>query len=200
MSQETINKISKEMTIADILNVDPSKTKLISEILIDFGIHCVGCHANAFETLEEGVLGHGYSENELNTLVENLNKLLSGEKVETINKETKVPSNFSVKLTTNALNKVKEIMKKEGKENEILRASVLSGGCSGYTYDLEVVPNAEKSDIKLKQEDVNIAIERDSTEFLNGTEIDFIDTLNESGFKFNNPNSSKECGCGKSFS
>ena len=52
----------------------------------------------------------------------------------------------------------------------------------------------------MKQEGLEIAIDVESTEFLSGTIIDFIDTLNESGFKFNNPNSSKECGCGKSFS
>ena len=57
-----------------------------------------------------------------------------------------------------------------------------------------------KEDLKFKQEDLQISVERDSLEYLNNTEIDFLDSLKESGFKFNNPNASKECGCGKSFS
>jgi len=187
-------KITKEMPIAEILDSFPDKAMLISEILLDFGIHCVGCGASSFETLEEGVLGHGYSEEELDKLVSDLN--------EAISKETKVIEikDFSLTLTQNAIKKLKEIMKSEGKESSYLRASVLSGGCSGYTYDLELVDNKAKGDIQIDQDGVSILVSNESAEYLSGTKIDFIDTLNESGFKFLNPNATKECGCGKSFS
>ena len=191
--------IHKDMTISDVLANNPDKTYLLSEILTEFGIHCVGCSASAFETLEEGVLGHGFSEEQLTKLVNDLNKAVSGE-MKTEIKKSKVPENFTIKLSDLAIKKVKEIMEKENKENELLRISVLAGGCSGYTYDLEVIPKAQDTDILMKQEGLEIAIDRESTEFINGTEIDFVDTLKESGFKFNNPNATKECGCGKSFS
>ena len=189
--------ISKDTTIADILANNPDKARLLSEIMIEFGIHCVGCGAAAFETLEQGVLGHGFSEKDLNSLITDLNKAISGEEIVV---ETSVPENFTIKLSDIAIKKVKDIMKAENKEGEILRVSVLAGGCSGYTYDLEVIPQAQKSDIIMRQDNVQIAVDKESTEFLNNTIIDFIDTLNESGFKFNNPNATKECGCGKSFS
>ena len=202
MEQKQLTKIHKDMPIAEVLASFPDKAKLLSEILIDFGIHCVGCGAATFETLEEGVLGHGFSEEQLNQLVIDLNNAVSNENVTIDLKQSKVPENFKINLTPEAVEKIKEIMTKEGKENELLRVSVLAGGCSGYSYDLEIIPkeNSQKSDIKFKQDGLEIAVDRDSTEFLNGAEIDFIDTLKESGFKFHNPNSSKECGCGKSFS
>ena len=100
------------------------------------------------------------------------------------------------------MEKVKQIIASEGKEKMVLRVSVLAGGCSGYTYDLELVEqeNAPKVDLKFKQDNLEISVDRNSLEHLNGTQIDFLDSLKESGFKFLNPNSTKECGCGKSFS
>ncbi|MEM3113035.1 MAG: iron-sulfur cluster assembly accessory protein [Candidatus Pacearchaeota archaeon] len=189
-------KITKDMIIQEILAEYPDKAMLLSEILMEFGIHCIGCGASEFETLEEGVLGHGFSEEDLNILVAELNKAVKSE-----NKMAKMNTeNFSLKITDKAINKVKEIMKQEGKENDILRVSVLAGGCSGYTYDLELTEKPVKSDLNFKKSGLNIAVDKNSLEFLNGAEIDFVDTLKESGFKFNNPNSTKECGCGKSFS
>lgn len=190
--------IHKDMTIADVLANNPEKTRLLSEIMIEFGIHCVGCGAAEFETLEEGVLSHGFSEEQLNKLIIDLNKAITDNKAKV--KKSIVPENFTIKLTNIAIKKVKEIMKTENKKNEVLRVSVLAGGCSGHTYDLEIIPKPMENDLIMKQSDVQIAVDKESTEFLNNIIIDFIDTLNESGFKFNNPNATKECDCGKSFS
>jgi len=195
---KNITAITKDMIIQDILAEHPNKAMLISEILMDFGIHCVGCGASGFETLEEGVLGHGFSEEELDILVNNLNKAIDSKsktKTNNTNKET-----FSLILTEKAVKKLKEIMKQENKENGYLRAAVLAGGCSGYTYDLELTEEKFAEDIQLEQNGVKILISEENIEYLNGTKIDFIDTLKESGFKFLNPNATKECGCGKSFS
>jgi len=200
MQQKTIeksNKITKDMVIQDILAEHPNKAMLISEILMDFGIHCAGCGASGFETLEEGVLGHGFSEEELDILIEDLNKA--------VNSKSEIKSSFninefSIKITPKAIKKLKEIMKEECKDNSFLRASVLAGGCSGYTYDLELVEENAEGDLQINQDGLNILVDSKSTEYLNGTEIDFVDSLKESGFKFHNPNATKECGCGKSFS
>ena len=189
------HKITKDMPIAEILESFPSKSMQISEILIDFGIHCVGCGAGSFETLEEGVLGHGFSEKELETLVKNLNNVIGKKEA-----KTKQIENFSLSLTEKAAKKLKEIMKQENKLNSYLRATVLAGGCSGYSYDLELVDNKSNEDIELLNNKIKIIVNNESAELLNGTTIDFVDTLKESGFKFINPNATKECGCGKSFS
>ncbi|PIN94440.1 hypothetical protein COU53_03420 [Candidatus Pacearchaeota archaeon CG10_big_fil_rev_8_21_14_0_10_30_48] len=195
--KQTLQIINKEMVIAEILAEHPEKAHLLSEIMMEFGIHCIGCGASGFETLEQGVLGHGFSEKELNKLVSDLNKAINSKQEKKAIKEIK---NFSLKLSDKAIKKINEIIKSEGKEKNTLRISVLAGGCSGYTYDLELIENAPKEDLKFKQNNLEISVDRESMEYLSGTTIDFIDSLKESGFKFLNPNATKECGCGKSFS
>lgn len=195
MKTQQTQKITKDMLIAEILAENPEKAQILAETLMDFGIHCVGCGAAAFETLEQGVLGHGFSEEDLNNLIEQLNKILNIK--EDLEKESF--KKFSLKLTPTAIKKVKEIIKQEKNKNAILRISILPGGCSGHVYNLEIINKPIKSDLNFKQADLNISVDKNGLEFLNGTEIDFVDTLKESGFKFNNPNANKECGCGKSF-
>ncbi len=186
------------MYVAEILVDNPEKARLISEVLTEFGINCVGCGAAAYETLEQGVLGHGFSKKDLDKLVVDLNKAVSGNTK--INPKKKDMQKFSFQLTSRAAEKIKYIMLNEGKRNWTLLVRVLAGGCSGYSYDLSFVKSPSHSNISFKQEGINVAVDRDSLELLNGVQLDFVDTLKESGFKFNNPNVSKECGCGKSFS
>lgn len=197
MPQKTqlIKEISKDTIIAEILENNPEKAMAISEKLTEFGIHCIGCGASTFETLEQGVLGHGYTEEELNVLIKNLNTIIK----EKTNYSKLSVQHFSLTLTEKALNKVKEIMNKEKKENSTLRISILAGGCSGYVYDMEIIDKPIKGDLNFKQEGLNIAVAQNSLDYLNGISVDFVDTLNESGFKFHNPNTSRGCGCGKSF-
>ncbi|MEK6823662.1 MAG: DUF1858 domain-containing protein [Nanoarchaeota archaeon] len=76
MKIQQTQKITKEMLITDILAESPEKAQLIAEIMMDFGIHCIGCGAAAFETLEQGVLSHGFSEKDLNNLIKQINNLL----------------------------------------------------------------------------------------------------------------------------
>jgi len=211
-NQQQTQKITKNMLIAEILAENPEKAQLLSEIMIDFGIHCVGCGASAFETLEQGVLGHGYSEADLNKLVKQINEVLEaktgsffnhspkrGQMKENSKSELKISKNFSLNFTKTAIGKIKQILKHEKKENAILRISVLSGGCSGSVYNLEIINKLIKSDLNFKKSGINVAVDKKGIEKLDGIEIDFVDNLNESGFKFNNPNAEKSCGCGKSF-
>jgi|SRR3989344_4192138 len=196
IQQTQTRKITRDMLIAEILAENPAKAQLLSEMMIDFGIHCVGCGAAAFETLEQGVLGHGFSEEDLKNLVKQINEAL---KDDSRLKESKDIKNFSLNFTKKAIEKIKQILKQEKKEGGILRISVLSGGCSGLVYNLEIINKPIKSDLNFKKSDINIAVAKDGIEMLDGIEIDFVDNLNESGFKFNNPNAEKSCGCGKSF-
>lgn len=187
-------KITKDMVISDILVQNSEKAPILAEIMIDYGIHCIGCGAASFETLEQGVLSHGFSEDELEKLVESLNNAVKDSK-----KFEKDIEDFTLNLTESAVYKIKELMKKEKKENYLLRISVVGGGCSGFMYDMEITNKHAPSDFRMEYKGINIAIDKNSLEYLSGAEIDFIDTLNETGFKFNNPNAQKSCGCGKSF-
>lgn len=193
-SKQLEKNISKETVIAEILAQHPEKASKLSQKMMEFGIHCVGCGASTFETLEQGVLGHGYSEEELEVLVNELNIIVKDK-----SEAATTFKAFSLTLTDSALKKVAEIMKQQKKSDAILRISVLAGGCSGRTYDMEIIDKPIKSDLHFKQKSIKIAVDKNSLDYLNGSIVDFVDTLNESGFKFNNPNAHRSCGCGKSF-
>ncbi len=194
--QQTQQIITRSSRIGDIPMINPSKSQLINQILNEFGIHCTSCGAASFETLEMGVLGHGFSEKDLDKLITDLNKAITEDGEIKIIKE----NDFKLILSPLAVKKVKEVIFSQVKKpSTILRVSVLAGGCSGFLYDMQFINKPSKEDLNFKQDDVNIAVDRKSMEMLDGIEIDYIDTLNESGFKFKNPNSAGDCGCGKSF-
>ena len=105
-----------------------------------------------------------------------------------------------IKLSQMALAKVKEIMVKEEKADWKLRMGVRGGGCSGFKYVLGFDNQIAPEDQEFTQEGVSLVCDTRSYLYLNGTEIDFEDGLNGSGFVFKNPNAQKSCGCGQSFS
>ena len=102
-----------------------------------------------------------------------------------------------ITLTESAANRVKTLL--SDKEETGLRAAVQGGGCSGFTYKL-LFDNKKEGDRVIMDRDVEIYLDSKSFLYLMGTEIDFADELNQSGFKFVNPNAKRTCGCGESFS
>jgi iron-sulfur cluster assembly accessory protein len=105
-----------------------------------------------------------------------------------------------LRLTASAVDKVKAMMAKEGKKGCGLRISVVTGGCAGFSYEMRLQKNSYENDVILQQDDLMIFIHQESVPFLNGIEIDYVDSLKESGFKYKNPNAHNSCGCGESFS
>ena len=81
-----------------------------------------------------------------------------------------------------------------------VRVSVTSGGCSGLSYDLKFVASAEEGDELFSESGVSILVEKKSLLYLVGTTLEYSGGLNGKGFVFNNPNASRTCGCGESFS
>jgi iron-sulfur cluster insertion protein len=140
------------------------------------------------------VLGHGFSKKELDALITQLNQALAD------NTPGPEPDGqFGLTLSTAAAAKVKDIMQQHGNPDAFLRVEVLEGGCSGFKYELRVVDEAFGTDWSSQLDGVHIAVDQAGLDKINGIEIDYVDTLNESGFIFNNPNASHGCGCGKSF-
>ena len=80
-----------------------------------------------------------------------------------------------------------------------LLVGVLSGGCSGYMYDLQIVESTEQDCQELTVEGFRVLIPNASSHLLNGIEVDYVEKLMGGGFKINNPNASSSCGCGESF-
>ena len=103
-----------------------------------------------------------------------------------------------ITLTESAAKRVKELIKDS--DNVGLRPGVQGGGCSGFSYYLNFSYEAEERNKEIESEGVMIYIDPKSYLYLMGTEIDYVDELNQSGFKFVNPNAKRTCGCGESFS
>lgn len=116
------------------------------------------------------------------------------------NSTQKTPNPPVVTLTEAAIEKVKTMMAKEGKEGFALRVGVVTGGCAGLSYEMKFQKNPYDNDRTSEQNGLRIFINEESVPFLNGIQIDYVDTLKESGFKYKNPNASSSCGCGTSFS
>jgi iron-sulfur cluster assembly accessory protein len=101
-------------------------------------------------------------------------------------------------LTDTAVDKVKEIMTERG-ESGGLRVAVIGGGCSGFQYQMSLDTEPAADDKVIEQGGLRIFIDNRSSLYLDGTKIDYVDGMNGSGFKFENPNSRAACGCGESF-
>lgn len=103
-------------------------------------------------------------------------------------------------LTNNAVQKILEVMKQDVELNQYLRVGVRGGGCSGLQYILDFTNQINDFDLEFKQETIKIVIDQMSAGILEGTTIDYTDSLAETGFKFDNPKTKRSCGCNKSFS
>ncbi len=104
-------------------------------------------------------------------------------------------------VSDKAKERILELKKEEGRsENENIRVSVKGGGCSGLMYDLGFDANIVETDHVFEDKGVKILVDRKSLLYLAGTVLEFSDGLNGKGFQFINPNASRTCGCGESFS
>jgi iron-sulfur cluster assembly accessory protein len=105
-----------------------------------------------------------------------------------------------VTFTPAAIEAVRSAIAQEGEPGDGLRVSVVGGGCSGYQYNLDFDKEARMGDTTIATGGVNIYIDPISAGYLQGTVIDYVSGLQGTGFKFNNPNAKRSCGCGNSFS
>lgn len=179
--------IHREMTIEDILNQFPQKSQKLTQAMQNKGLHCVGCHASTWETLEMGVLGHGMDEEDLEELVNTLNNILQ-EKVD--------PT--TITMTQRAAEKYLAILKEDNKEGYGLRFTEQAGGCSGFEYSLDYSKAAKENDQTFISQNIEIHVPLPLVDRLLGSEIDYIDGLHGAGFKVSNPNVKSSCSCGTS--
>lgn len=106
----------------------------------------------------------------------------------------------ALSLSDLAVEKVKETMSKQGMSEGGLRVSVVGGGCSGFQYSLGLDASARDDDIVVEQDGVKLFVDPISQQYVHGTMLDYVNGLHGAGFKFVNPNASRTCGCGSSFS
>ncbi|MEQ7800603.1 iron-sulfur cluster assembly accessory protein [Pedobacter sp. ASV1-7] len=106
-----------------------------------------------------------------------------------------------ITITEKAKSKIDQLMEEAQMDTTyFLRVSVKGGGCSGLSYNLDFDNEEKTGDQFFEDRGIRIALDMKSFLYLAGTELDFSDGLNGKGFNFNNPNASRSCGCGESFS
>jgi iron-sulfur cluster assembly protein len=104
-----------------------------------------------------------------------------------------------VQLTETAVSKVKEILDTQDPKPAGLRIAVVGGGCSGFSYSMAFETSPTMLDKTYSYDGLKVFVDQASLLYLDGAEVDYVETLEGSGFKFNNPNVKSTCGCGSSF-
>ena len=107
---------------------------------------------------------------------------------------------FPLEVTDRAVSMVQAALKETGgEEGDVLRVGVKGGGCAGLSYSLNFVEELTTDDYLVRFEDVKVIVDGFSATFLEGTTLDYVETLQGAGFKFENPQAKRTCGCGSSF-
>ncbi len=104
-----------------------------------------------------------------------------------------------IQLTENAAGKVKELLEEEGRSDIALRVAVQPGGCSGLRYAMYLDDQYSDKDVAEEQFGVRLIVDKMSVPYLSDAKIDFVDSLEQSGFTIDNPAAQSSCACGHSF-
>ena len=126
-----------------------------------------------------------------------MNKTTQKESLEQQQKEFK---NATITATLSAVNRLKAVMSSDGKEDHFLRMSVEGGGCSGMTYKMDFEETKGPNDREFQSNGLAIVCDLKSWLYLKDVKVDYSDDLLNGGFKIQNPNAERTCGCGTSFS
>ena len=105
-----------------------------------------------------------------------------------------------IKVTPSAARKVGSLLQKQGRPNGVLRVAVVGGGCSGLQYKMDLQDQPANRDILVESSGVKVVVDPKSALYVTGSELDYVDALQDGGFKVKNPNAASSCSCGESFS
>lgn len=187
MTEKEKPPITRDMTIDDIFAHHPDKGQRLSQELTNAGLHCVGCQAATWETLEVGMLGHGFDDEKIDALIARLNEIIAEEVDAT-----------TITLTKRAAERFKTILEQDGKQGWALRFADKPGGCGGFEYVLDFSESPQDDDKVFSCHGVDIHVKDKMLGRLLGCEIDYLEGLMGAGFKVTNPNVKGSCSCGNS--
>ena len=105
-----------------------------------------------------------------------------------------------IKVTASAAKKVSSLLTRQGRANGVLRVAVVGGGCSGLQYKMDLQDAPASRDIMVETAGIKVVVDPKSALYVTGSELDYIDALQDGGFKVKNPNAATTCSCGESFS
>ena len=181
--------ITAETTIGEIMLKYPQ----LADTMALRGVAMSGCgtpYQEQLKTAAAAVMNDG----DFNTMLNELNTAAA--KIESERPKER-PATFGV--TEAAVEKVKELMKKQGVSGFNLRVEVKPGGCAGYSYEFSLDDEVKTDDIAVEKNGMKVIVNSTSAEALKGAVIDYVESLNKSGFKVDNPNAHAVCSCGSSF-
>jgi iron-sulfur cluster assembly protein len=105
-----------------------------------------------------------------------------------------------VKVTPSAARKISALLTRQGRPGGVLRVAVIGGGCSGLQYKMDLQDAPANRDIMVESQGIKVVVDPKSALYVSGSELDFLEALQNGGFKVNNPNAATTCSCGESFS
>src|SRR3954449_13353673 len=105
-----------------------------------------------------------------------------------------------IKVTSNAARKITSLLVKQGRPQGVLRVAVMGGGCSGLQYKMDLQDAPANRDILVESGGIKVVVDPKSALYVTGSELDYVDALQDGGFKVKNPNAATSCSCGESFS
>jgi iron-sulfur cluster assembly protein len=105
-----------------------------------------------------------------------------------------------IKLTESAARKVTALLTRQGRPGGVLRVAVVGGGCSGLQYKMDLQDAPANRDFLVESAGVRVVVDPKSALYVTGSELDYVEALNDGGFKVKNPNAATTCSCGESFS
>jgi len=181
-----MDKLTGDTTIGDAVAKFPE----VADVLTGYGLHCVGCHVNAFESLEQGARGHGMDDETIAKMLADANKMIEST-------QEKESDNQDFTLTDAAAEKIKTFLEKDSAN--FMRIKVVPGGCSGFMYDFSSEKEKQEGDSVIGHGGISVILDTESMDHLKGSEVDYVDSFQGAGFKIKNPNAKENCGCGKSF-
>ena len=105
-----------------------------------------------------------------------------------------------IKVTASAAQKVNSLLTKQGRANGVLRVAVVGGGCSGLQYKMDLQDSPANRDFLVETSGIKVVVDPKSALYVTGSELDYVEALQDGGFKVKNPNAATSCSCGESFS
>jgi iron-sulfur cluster assembly protein len=201
----TIKKITKFWRISKVLETIPDSV----EVMIEQGLHCYSCKANTEERLYEGMEVHGFTDQQIDEVVDAINDIYAKQQQEANKLQEPIEADFCLEqqiqdgqqvykiagviLTQKAFEAIHDL--REGKP--CLTIKVEAGGCNGYSYKYQYA-NQTHDHIFTLSPDIDICMDTFTFNKVKDSTVDFEAGLNGSGLVFNNPNAKNECHCGVS--
>lgn len=176
--------ITKEMTIGEVIGKWPWTV----DVFTARGIHCAGCGAATFETVEQGILGHGREVAELDAIILELNAAVTE------------MEGVLFAVTEKAARIIQDVMEEEGHSGKSLRIKVAPGGCSGFQYEFGFEEEKGEGDTVVEAHGLTVLLGEKTLPLIKGARLDYVMSIQGAGLKIHNPNAVSSCGCGNSFS